>query len=336
MRARRTKVRGEAAVYHCITRTVNGEMLFKDREKEMLRKMLWEVADFSGVEILSYCIMSNHFHVLVYVPEKQVVSDSELIRRYKVLYPKPTKYQAASTQVMQAHLHKGGEEADEMRRKLLARMGDVSEFMKAVKQRFSVWFNRTHRRFGTLWAERFKSVLVEGCGNALQTMAAYIELNPVRAGIVEDPKDYRFCGYAEAVAGQSKARTGLVFIWANAAQTTKHTSATFKNALAAHRMLLFGKGANPETLNGKRIHREAALQVLEKERGYLPKAVLLRCRVRYFTDGAILGSGEFVQGFTDKWQQEHCRKHAPKIQPMRGTDWAGLSVIQSLRQKIFS
>ena len=60
------------AVYHCMTRTVNGEHLFEDREKEMLRRMLWQVADFSGVEILTYCILNNHFHVLVRVPGRPV------------------------------------------------------------------------------------------------------------------------------------------------------------------------------------------------------------------------------------------------------------------------
>ena len=215
------KVSGAAAVYHCMTRTVNGEMLFKDREKEMLRKMLWQVADFSGVEILTYCVMSNHFHVLVRVPEPENLSDAELMRRYKVLYPKPTKYQTASTKVMEEKLQEGGDEAEAIRRKLLARMSDVSEFMKTIKQRFSVWFNRTHRRYGTLWADRFKSVLVEGKGNPLQTMAAYIDLNPVRAGIVEDPKEYRFCGYAEAVAGEKKAKLGLAFIWSDSMKLKK-------------------------------------------------------------------------------------------------------------------
>ena len=69
------KVRGRDAVYHCMTRTVNGELLFKDREKEVLRKMLWQVADFCGVEILTYCIMSNLFHVLLQVPDGGAVSD---------------------------------------------------------------------------------------------------------------------------------------------------------------------------------------------------------------------------------------------------------------------
>ena len=66
-------------------------------------------------------------------------------------------------------------------------MWDVSAFMKLLKQRFTQWFNRRHRRKGTLWEERFKSVLVEGSHQVLATMAAYIDLNPVRARLVEDP-----------------------------------------------------------------------------------------------------------------------------------------------------
>ena len=80
------------------------------------------------------------------------------MRRYRVLYPKPNKYQVASAKVLERKLAQGGEDADRIREKLLARMGDVSEFMKTLKQRFSIWYNQNHDRFGTLWAERFKSV----------------------------------------------------------------------------------------------------------------------------------------------------------------------------------
>jgi putative transposase len=60
-----------------------------------------------------------------------------------------------------------------------------------------------------LWSERFKSVLLEG-GPAVAAIAAYIDLNPVRAGLCEDPKDYRYCGYAEAIAkGSAIAQEGL-------------------------------------------------------------------------------------------------------------------------------
>ena len=74
--------------------------------------------------------------------------------------------------------------------------------MKELKQRFSKWYNRQQNRCGTLWAERFKSVLVEDRPGAVQAVAAYLDLNPVRAGLVKDPKDCRWCGYAEAVAGE--------------------------------------------------------------------------------------------------------------------------------------
>jgi putative transposase len=47
-------------------------------------------------------------------------------------------------------------------------------------------------------------------------MAAYIDLNPVRADIVSDPKDYRWCGYAAAVAGVKAERTGLGIVAAAA------------------------------------------------------------------------------------------------------------------------
>jgi len=308
-----------------MTRTVNGARLFGSRDKEVLRKMLWQVAEFSGVEVLTYALMSNHFHVLVRVPvESGEIADAELVRRYRVLYPKPTRYQVISPKRLETSLQAGGEEAEALRRSLLARMGDVSVFMKTLKQRFSVWFNRTHGRFGTLWAERFKSVLVEGRGNPLQTMAAYIDLNPVRAGLVADPKDYRYCGYGEAVAEGAgvvrRARDGLRQVWAD------HDD----DPLRAHRGLMFAKGASDAS-----ISRDAAVRVLEREGAVLPKATVLRCRVRYFTEGGILGSARFVAEFVDEWQRERGRKYPPRPNAMRGADWGDLSVLRGLRQGVF-
>jgi REP element-mobilizing transposase RayT len=315
-----------------MTRTVNGERLFGDREKEVLRKMIWQVAAFSGAKILTYCVMSNHFHVLLLVPEQGELSDQELLRRYKILYPKPTKFQTATAKALEIQLEAGGEEAEEIRRRLRARMGDVSDFMKTVKQRFSVWFNRNHGRYGTLWADRFKSVLVEGHGNPLQTIAAYIDLNPVRAGIVEDPKDYRFCGYSEAVAGQSLAAEGLVRIWADHIGAQK----TPRSALQAHRSLIFGKGGNPFEVNGCVMDRHIVSQVIEEQDGVLPRAAVLRCRVRYFTEGAILGSAEYVRGFVAAEQTRRRRKYPPKVNALKGAAWGDMAVIQSLRRQVIS
>jgi len=333
MRSNRLKVSGADAVYHCMTRTVNGERLFGDGAKEVLRKMIWQAADFSGVEVLTYCIMSNHFHVLARVPVMDELSDAELMRRYKVLYPKPTKYQEASIKVLERDLAAGGEEAEAVRQRLIVRMGDVSEFMKTVKQRFSIWFNKSHRRYGTLWADRFKSVLVEGRGNPLQTMAAYIDLNPVRAGLVDDPKDYRFCGYAEAVAGGEEAAAGLLRVWADHPGKGERSMV---GALRAHRSLIFGMGGDPMVSKGRVMDRKQVVKVLEKQDGVLPRAAVLRCRIRYFTDGAILGSSEYVRGFTHAVQKDLRRKRLPEVNPLRGADWGDIAVIQSLRRQVFS
>jgi REP element-mobilizing transposase RayT len=332
---KRIKLEGVSAVYHAMSRVVGGQFLLKEREQEVLRKMLWQVADFCGVEILTYCIMSNHFHVLVRVPEKVLVSDAELLRRFRVLYPKPTKYQTVEFARLEQSLLANDEDAVAIREQLLSRMSDLSEFMKTVKQRFSIWYNRQHGRCGTLWMERFKSVLVEGQGHALQTMAAYIDLNPVRAGLVEDPKDYRYCGYAEAVAGRREAQRGLAAIWWDRLGVTSGEAERLQLALKAHRMLVFGQGASPWTHRGKAISREQAVRVLEETDGELSKMTMLHCRVRYFTDGAILGTGEFVRGFMDTWQISRGRQYPPKVNALRGSDWDDLAVIQGLRSRVF-
>ncbi len=93
---RRLRIRAGSAVYHCMSRAVNKEHLSDRGAREKLRKEIWRIADFSGVDVITYCVMSNHFHVLVEVPDRREVevSDEELVRRYEVLYPKPTSYQA--------------------------------------------------------------------------------------------------------------------------------------------------------------------------------------------------------------------------------------------------
>ncbi len=318
-----------AAVYHAMTRTVNGEHLLDDVAKEVLRKQLWQIADYCGLEIITYAVMANHFHVLVRVPRKEPISDRELIRRYRVLYPNPTKYQSAQFEVIQSQLKANGAEAVAWRERQTAMMGDLSPFMKLVKQRFSVWYNRTHQRFGTLWSERFKSVLVQAKSGVLRTMAAYIDLNPVRAGLVNDPKDYRFCGYAEGVAGYQPIQRSLARLVDNG------KSLGWSRTHDSYRQTLFGKGAASRT-DRSRIDR-AELEKVLKAKGRLPLHRVLRCRVRYFSDGAVLGGHAFVLKHLRTYQTltgRHSRT-APRKIP-RITDWeVDLSTLRGLRRTVF-
>lgn len=87
-------------------------------------------------------------------------------------------------------------------------MHDLSSFVGEIKQRFSQWYNRREGRKGPLWEDRFKSVLLEGQDgdDLVWVVGAYIDLNAVRAGVVQDPANYRHCGYGAAVGGDQLAR----------------------------------------------------------------------------------------------------------------------------------
>jgi putative transposase len=110
-------------------------------------------------------------------------------------------------------LRAGGKDAEEWREKLRRRMGDVSVFMRELKQRFAIWYNHKHRNQGTIWSDRFKSVIVEPSREAMVKVAAYIDLNPVRAELVSDPAEYRFCSYAAALGGEKQVRAGYEMIY---------------------------------------------------------------------------------------------------------------------------
>jgi len=125
----------------------------------------------------------------------------------------------------------------------------------------------------------------------------------VRAGLVEDPKDYRWCGYAEAVSGIRRAQRGL-------SKITGTPVDGWDKAQAAeiYRCLLFSNGVEIKDAQNEKVVRqgvtaEAARQTL-KDKGKLSAAELVRLRVRYFTDGWVLGSREFVEtAFTENRDQ---------------------------------
>ena len=74
----------------------------------------------------------------------------------------------------------------------IERFSSLSHYVKDIKQTFSRYYNQRKKRRGTLWGERFKSVIVEK-GSTVINCLAYIDLNAVRAGIVKRPEDYRWC-----------------------------------------------------------------------------------------------------------------------------------------------
>ena len=280
--------RRETAVYHCISRLVGGERLLDEQGREVMRRMLWKVAAFSGVQILAYCIMSNHVHILIRVPEArdEALTRGELLRRYALIYGEGYAGVFPDPQYLAGVLAEDSEEAARWETRLRLRMNDVSAFMKTFKQRFSWWYNRSHKRFGTLWAERFTSVLIEDDPRTLSVVAAYIDLNPVRAGLVADPAAYRWSSFGEAMGGQGAAQAGLATV------VGQHSWS--ESAAADYRMVLYGKGGQARIGEQAAIDPERVRAVLAAG-GKVSSAELLRCRIRYISQGAIFGSESFVR-----------------------------------------
>ena len=317
MRLKRIKPVGETAVYHCLSRIVGGQMLLDDLGKEKLVQLLWPLARFCGVEVLTYCMMSNHFHLLVRIPPPTELSEEALQEKLTAFYGP----QGVWTVLAQEGLKKTGKIDATIRASVEARQGDVSAFMKEFKQSFSRWYNERNDRFGTLWAERFTSLLVEDSPTALKTLAAYIDLNPVRAGLVSDPKDYRHCGYAAALVGNRRIQQGLMSFL---------EPQDWPAAAAAYRRLLFvtagsANASDKQVLDPDTIRAELA------RGGELGGGQVLRLRIRHFSDGVVLGSREFVDQQFMRFRDRFSPKRKDGARPIRGVPLPGISVLRDLR-----
>ena len=314
-----------SSYYHCISRIVNRDFVLMEHERDVFRKILRQVEAFSGVRVLTWMMLSNHFHVLFEIPPRPTVepTDDEILARCRHLYS-PDSMLAVEWEFEEAQ-RLGGDVLQQLRSRYLRRMWDLSEFMKTLKQKFTVWFNRKHERVGVLWESRFRSVIVEGHWNSLLKVAAYIDLNPVRAGIVDDPKDYRWCGYSEAVSGDKTARKGLSRILADL-----KSDAHWGDIGPRYRKILFGIGEETTVRAG--LSREAVAKVWESG-GQLSLGQLLRCRVRYFSAGMAIGREPFLESLLAVLREHFTEKRKTAARKMSGGDWGETRSARALQIK---
>ena len=199
--------------YHLISRVAHRAFYLNEEERTRFVERMRRVAYFSCVEILAYCVMSNHFHVLVYVPSPCELSEDEILARVQALY---TGVRLADIMKEWGAIVKGGAAA---RRKAflgryVRRMWSTSEFMKTLKQTTSQSFNARLKHAGTMWEARFRArAFLPDEKAELMKVAGYIDRNPVKAGIVKWPDGYKWCGFAAACAGDVRAQEGYRFIY---------------------------------------------------------------------------------------------------------------------------
>jgi putative transposase len=159
---------GQANSFHVMSRTVGGEHLFGEMEKEAFVRVMRRLERFAGVEVMTYAVMANHFHLLVRVPDRAKFlrrfegegGEAKLLRHLSLLYSKG--YVNALRHELSDLRSKGMKKAaEDLLERFRSRFCDLPHFVKELKERFSRWFNKHHGRKGTLWMDRYKSVLVQ-------------------------------------------------------------------------------------------------------------------------------------------------------------------------------
>jgi putative transposase len=293
---------------------------------EAMRQIMRSQAAFAGMEVLTYCFMANHFHIFVRLDPKETehLDDAGLVERFRALYgSKKCASLGLDADDLEVVLKNNRASAEGIRRRLKARMGDVSVFMREVKTRFTFWYNEKHGTVGTFWAERFRSVVVEADSEAQRMVAAYIDLNPVRAGLVEDAADYGFTGFGEACAGGSAARRGIAriegrMVWT--AQSHERYRARLCSRIGPGMRRFCGA---PKTAAGGRLQDE------KRPEGGLTEGPGLFSKVRAFSEGWVVGSVVWVETFcaANGWLGNEKARKAQPLAPEGGGDLTRVSAI---------
>jgi len=251
-----------------MSRTALEGLPLGDAEKDYLTTLIIQLSRLYFTEILGFCCMGNHFHLLVRMLPEENFSDAELHQRHELFFGEQKRF-------CEGHIPS-----------YRFKYSSLSELIKELKQSFSRWYNRRSGRRGFFWSERFKSVIVEN-GETLINCLAYIDLNPVRAGIVEKPEDYRWSGLGYHVQqGNSDGFLSLDF------GLNEYVPLDNNERLRRYRQYVYEVG-ELETSHGACIAPEIAEK--ERRRGYsLTRKERFLYRSRYFTDSAVIGSREFV------------------------------------------
>ena len=211
------RVKDYGTVHHLVSRIAHRVYFLKDEERSDFLEMVRRSAEFVGVRLLGWCVMGNHFHLLVYLPEPETIDECEVLRRYGVL----KGVQAAEGMKSSfAAWRKDGEVGErrvaEWLDKQRSRMYDVGSFMKIAKQWFTVEYNRRNAHKGTLWESAYFDRVVKRRTEDMSKCLAYIHLNPIRAAASDRFDGYAWSSYSAFRKGEPISTAGMRFVYGEA------------------------------------------------------------------------------------------------------------------------
>ena len=297
-RIARLVLKEEKAVYHVMSRTALDGYVLGDVEKDFLVNHIRWLAKVYFTEVLGFCIMGNHFHLLVRIEPGVDKSLDEMRKRFKIYYGEDGKKELS----------------EDLIPVLREKWGSLSEFVKEIKQGFSRFYNRRHHRKGFFWSERFKSVIVDN-GETLINCLAYIDLNPIRAGIAKKPEEYRWCslGYHAQTKNVEGFLTTDFGLW-------EFSLKGEKMRLAHYRRFVYEKGGLIPGIE----NQGTSFDLSSVER--------FRYRTRYFTDSGIIGTKEFVSKVYQDFKGYFTSKHEKRPKLVQGLD--GIYSLKRLSENV--
>ena len=296
-RIRRLIINDETAVYHVMSRTALDGFPLGDVEKDFMLDLIWRYSSLYLVEILGFCLMGNHFHLLVRMFPEHKYTDEDIQKRYENFYGDDRMFAAGWIP------------------SLREKLSSLSEFVKEIKQTFSRYYNKKHHRRGTLWGERFKSLIVEN-GETLINCLAYIDLNPLRAGLVVRPEDYRWNSLGYHIQTGNKGNfLSLDF------GLKEFGVVDTEERLKRYRRYVYEAGALDHPGKGQAQVIDSDIVEHERENDFkLNRMRRFRYRTRYFTDSGIIGSKEFVSTNYQRFKGVFMSKRKKIPKPVSGLD----------------
>ena len=257
-----------STVYHVVTRTALDGLPMKAEEKDYMLELIRKFGMLFFADILGFCVMGNHLHLVCRMYPEEEATDEEVKRRFKEFYGED---QFISSK-----------DIDYYRK----RWTSLSDLVKDIKQGFSRYYNRRHNRKGFFWGDRFKSVIVQE-GRTLINLLAYVDLNPIRAGIVKKPEDYRWSSLGYHVQTGNKDELLCLDFglrdWDE--EDPREIVRKYREFVYETGAVDAGKGA---TIDQKVVDKE------RKKKYKVSRVDRFLYRSRYFTDAGIIGSREFV------------------------------------------
>jgi REP element-mobilizing transposase RayT len=204
--------------YHCISRVVRKAFLcgfdrstqqnYAHRRQWMIDRLA-EIDQVFCIDICAYAIMSNHYHLVLYINKKQVdlLTNHQVIERWCQLYKGPEIIQRyiRGDKLTCAHLQLIDEIIDEWR----SRLADISWYMRCLNEFIARKANIEDGCKGRFWEGRFKSqALLDE--QALLTCMAYVELNPIRAKMATTTESSLFTSIKQRIEKLNTRRNGSI------------------------------------------------------------------------------------------------------------------------------